>query len=52
MRFIGLMVLIAVLLPFSPATAQRSFEVDIIAETFGYDATTKRAVELDDLKQG
>jgi hypothetical protein len=34
------------------AGAQRSFEHDILAETFGFDETTKKSVALDDLKQG
>jgi hypothetical protein len=34
------------------ATAQRSFDVDILAETFGFDDATKKTVELIDLKQG
>jgi hypothetical protein len=36
----------------STALAQRSFEVDILAETFGFDASTKKTVELADLQQG
>jgi hypothetical protein len=34
------------------AWAQRSFEVDILAETFGFDDSTKKSVELDKLMQG
>lgn len=32
--------------------AQRSFDVDIIAETFGYDENTPQSVNLKDLRQG
>jgi Protein of unknown function (DUF3179) len=35
-----------------PAHAQRSFDHDILRETFGFDETTPKSVELDDLKQG
>ena len=52
MRFIRWLALTAVLLPVAVASAQRSFDVDILAETFGFDETTKRSVELADLKQG
>ena len=34
------------------AGAQRSFEHDILAETFGFDESTKKSVALEDLKQG
>jgi len=34
------------------AFAQRSFDVDIISETFGFDESTKKSVALGDLKQG
>jgi hypothetical protein len=34
------------------ASAQRSFETNILSETFGFDESTKRTVSLDDLKQG
>jgi hypothetical protein len=34
------------------AQAQRAFEVDIISETFRFDASTKQSVSLDDLHQG
>jgi hypothetical protein len=34
------------------AGAQRSFEHDILAETFGFDESTKKTVALEDLKQG
>lgn len=36
----------------SLANAQRSFDHDILAETFGFDESTNRTVALDDLKQG
>ena len=35
-----------------PVSAQRSFDVDILAETFGFDEATKKSVALADLKQG
>jgi hypothetical protein len=34
------------------ALAQRSFDVDILAETFGFDESTKKTVELANLQQG
>jgi uncharacterized protein DUF3179 len=34
------------------AGAQRSFEHNILAETFGFDESTKKTVALEDLKQG
>jgi len=34
------------------AYGQRTFDTDILAETFGYDAATKKTVELSDLNQG
>jgi hypothetical protein len=34
------------------AVAQRSYDVDILAETFGFDDTTKKSVPLDKLMQG
>lgn len=34
------------------AAAQRSFEHDILTETFGFDESTKKTVALEDLKQG
>lgn len=40
------------LLPVAAANAQRSFDVDILAETFGFDASTKKSVALSDLRQG
>lgn len=40
------------LLPTAPAFAQRTFDVDILAETFGFDESTKKTVALSDLKQG
>jgi hypothetical protein len=42
----------AVLLPAAVASAQRSYDVDILAETFGFDAATKKSVELSELHQG
>ena len=35
-----------------PAFAQRSFETDILADTFGFDDATPKSVSLDDLQQG
>ena len=32
--------------------AQRTYDVDILAETFGFGATTRKSVELSDLHQG
>jgi hypothetical protein len=34
------------------ALAQRSFDVDILAETFGFDESSKKTVELANLQQG
>ena len=34
------------------ATAQRSFETDILRETFGFDESTPKSVALEDLHQG
>jgi len=51
-RFLRSMMLTILLLPFMAANAQRSYEVDILAETFGFDETTKKAVALSDLRQG
>lgn len=34
------------------ALAQRAFDVDILAETFGFDESTKKTVALSDLHQG
>jgi len=46
------LLLTVLFLPFAAANAQRSFDVDILAETFGFDATTKKSVALSDLRQG
>ena len=35
-----------------PASAQRTFDTDILAETFGFDDTTPKSVPLDQLQQG
>ncbi len=35
-----------------PASAQRSYDVDILADTFGFDESTKKSVALADLHQG
>jgi hypothetical protein len=34
------------------ASAQRSYDVDILAETFGFDESTKKTVELSSRQQG
>jgi hypothetical protein len=34
------------------AQAQRSFDVDILAETFGFDESTRKSIQLDKLMQG
>ena len=52
MRFMRSLILTALLLPFTAANAQRSYDVDILAETFGFDDTTKKSVDLSDLHQG
>ena len=43
---------ITILLTSAWASAQRTFDHDILAETFGFDETTRKTVSLDDLKQG
>jgi hypothetical protein len=48
-RFAGLS---AIVLLATAANAQRSFEIDILTETFGFDASTKKSVPLSDLHQG
>ena len=48
-RFAGLS---AIVLLAAAANAQRSFELDILSETFGFDASTKKSVALSDLHQG
>lgn len=35
-----------------PAAAQRTFDYDILTETFGFDDSTKKSVALEDLHQG
>ncbi len=52
MRLSRSAVFTALFLLSAAATAQRSFDVDILAETFGFDDATKKTVELIDLKQG
>lgn len=52
MRFLRLTALTAILLHAAAAFAQRSFDVDILAETFGFDEATKKSVELSELHQG
>ena len=36
----------------SPTETQRSFDTDILKETFGFDDSTPKSVELDELHQG
>jgi hypothetical protein len=52
LSFMRSLVLATLLLPFAAAHAQRSYDVDILAETFGFDAATKKSVALSDLRQG
>jgi hypothetical protein len=52
LSFMRSLVLTTLLLPFAVAHAQRSYDVDILAETFGFDAATKKSVALSDLRQG
>ncbi len=47
-----LLAVAAALLLVCAAHAQRSYDVDILAETFGFDETTKKSVPLDKLIQG
>jgi hypothetical protein len=47
-----LLLIIGALLLIGSAAAQRSFDVDILAETFGFDDATKKTVPLDKLMQG
>jgi len=51
-RFMRSMILTILLLPFAAANAQRSYDVDILTETFGFDETTLKSVALSDLRQG
>jgi hypothetical protein len=44
--------LIVILLLAGTTLAQRTFDVDILAETFGFDESTKKTVALSDLQQG
>ena len=47
-----LLLTMGALLLVSSALAQRSYDVDILAETFGFDDATKKTVPLDKLMQG
>ncbi len=47
-----LLILFVSALAASPATAERSFDTDILADTFGFDADTRKSVPLDKLMQG
>ena len=49
MRLIGVALLFGLA---ATADAQRSFDHDILKETFGFDETTPKSVDLADLKQG
>lgn len=44
--------LLSVILLAGPAVAQRSFDTDILRDTFGFNADTKKSVALADLRQG
>lgn len=46
------LILTTLLLPLVAANAQRSYDVDILAETFGFDGATIKTVALSDLHQG
>ena len=52
MRRLTCAVLTALLLPCAAANAQRSFDVDILRDTFGFDESTKMSVDLSMLNQG
>ncbi len=52
MRLLAYAVFTALLLHFAAADAQRSFAVDILRDTFGFDESTKKSVELKALNQG
>ena len=50
MRYLAIVLLL--LATPGAALAQRSFDTDILRETFGYDNDTKKSVALEDLHQG
>lgn len=52
MRLLTYAVLTTLLLPCVAANAQRSFDVDILRDTFGFDESTKMSVDLSMLNQG
>jgi hypothetical protein len=52
MRFVRFTALTASILLATVANGQRSFELDILAETFLFDESTKKTVALSDLRQG
>ena len=52
MRFLRHVMPGVLLLFFTAANAQRSYDVDILAETFGFNEATKKSVALTDLRQG
>lgn len=47
-----LLLLVGALLVVGSSLAQRSYDVDILAETFGFDDATRKSVPLDKLMQG
>lgn len=47
-----LLLAVGALLFVASAVAQRSYDVDILTETFGFDDATKKSVALDQLMQG
>jgi hypothetical protein len=49
---LGSAVLLGVLLLPIQSAAQRTFDTDILRETFGFDDSTPKSVELEDLHQG
>jgi len=52
MRSVRFIALTAILLLAAAANGQRSFELDILAETFRFDESTRKSVALSDLRQG
>lgn len=52
MRLIFWVASIAIFIPCTNVLAQRSFDVDILRETFGFDDSTRKSVALDQLRQG
>jgi hypothetical protein len=52
MRWVRFAGLSTILLLATAASAQRSFELDILTDTFGFDASTDKSVPLSDLHEG